>query len=170
MSSVMRFDEWQDSNGNPVASGVGGVFTAPGSVLQVVSTTVSTEETTSSASYVDTALTASITPSSTSSKIYVMCTFYAGQLRNPSGNTGIALYNLDRDSGTSILETYGIYFDNQSSTYKNLQGHVAMSKLDSPATTSSVTYTLQFKLGTGTDTEVFKSNTPGTLTLMEVAG
>lgn len=28
MSSVMRFDEWQDSNGVPVASGVGGTFNA----------------------------------------------------------------------------------------------------------------------------------------------
>lgn len=28
MSSTMRFDTWQDSNGNPVATGSGGVFNA----------------------------------------------------------------------------------------------------------------------------------------------
>jgi hypothetical protein len=35
MSSVMRFDEWQDSNGVPVASGAGGKFSAPGNIIAV---------------------------------------------------------------------------------------------------------------------------------------
>jgi hypothetical protein len=75
MASVMRFDEWEDSNGVPVASGVGGKFVAPGTILQIVSTTKTDAFSTSSTTYADvTDLDVSITPSSTSSKIFVLAT------------------------------------------------------------------------------------------------
>ena len=76
MTSIIKVDTIQTAaGGTPTASslGIGGV----GKIGQVVQATTSTESTNTSASYADTGLSASITPTSTSSKILVLCSVSA---------------------------------------------------------------------------------------------
>ena len=56
-----------------------------GKILQVVGATDNTQKDTSSTSYADTGLSASITPSSTSSKILVLSTINTGSSDNSNG-------------------------------------------------------------------------------------
>jgi hypothetical protein len=139
-----------------------------GSVLQVVSASLdNVATTTTSTSFVTTNFSASITPTSATSKILIMVnggSIYAGTpagvqyfetiYRNNATNLGNATYGLTRWTG--VGGSYG------------LSPH-SMSVLDSPATTSSTTYTPYFKT-TGGQVD-FSNNDRGTVTmiLMEIA-
>ena len=172
MASVLRFDEWQDSEGNPVASGVGG-FSAPGGILQVVSTTKTDPFATTSDTFVDvTGLSATITPRSTSSKILVIAQVH---IQNDSGS-GFWAMNLVRNS-TNLAQGVGGAVNNQTAYSQGVtslfQSHVPIVNLDSPSTTSSVTYKIQVNRAVAGDTEVngnSDSTAYSSITLMEVAG
>ena len=140
-----------------------------GSILQVVSVNKSDVATTTSSSFVDVAgLSVSITPSSTSSKILVMANI---SLNGP--NSGRADCRVLRDAtpigvgdSSGVLGIAAIEDDMVFST--------SLNYLDSPATTSSVTYKAQFSSGgtayvnrraTSTSPITFSS-----ITVMEVAG
>jgi hypothetical protein len=115
-----------------------------GKVLQVVQANYSTTVNTYSTSYADTGLTASITPSSSSSKVLVIISqgFWVG--RN-STNAGLWM-QLQR--GSTPLQTRWV----QSEAAQPGGSPVAIASttthtyLDSPATTSSTSYKTQFKL------------------------
>ena len=74
--------------------GTGATSFAPGKVLQVQSSTKTTESTTTNGSYVDTGLQVNITPSSTSSKILVVI----GHGMNYTTSGTEAKFRLKRDS------------------------------------------------------------------------
>jgi hypothetical protein len=136
-----------------------------GKVLQVVNATRTTSTTTTSTSFVDTNLTATITPSSATSKILI--TVHQVGLLKDAGNTGngIAL-RLMRDS-TSILvfEEYAGF--NQVSEYQNVAG-TGCTYLDAPATTSAITYKTQFKSLSGHTVITQYDGSDSTITLMEI--
>ena len=185
MASVMRFDEWQDSNGVPVLDGanlaVPSSALPAGSILQVVSTTKTDTFTTTSQSYTPvTGLSASITPSSTSSKIMIFVTMGIGfssgansvNWRISGGNA--TSYIGDAGSGQAqVITAEQNYDDGSLVTY-------AGNYLDSPSTTSSTTYQVEIhQTGTGVSCFVNRSRTDGaglnygrgasTITVMEVA-
>ena len=110
-----------------------------GKVLQVVSATYSTQASTSSTSYQDSGLTASITPSSATSKILVLTSnlFYVD--RETAGQV-LGKMNIVRGA-TQIFEQNQIGTGDANSF---LVSNVAFSYLDSPNTTSSTTYKQQF--------------------------
>ena len=137
-----------------------------GSVLQVVNASTTTEVSTTSDTFIDTGLTASITPSSTSSKILVLYTLQ--QFINASA--GVSKFKLFRASTELILHGFQGYAG----------GSTQMSKaphqfLDSPSTTSATTYKVQFNSAAGGHNVVMQyddSNGDGfsEITLMEIAG
>ena len=133
-----------------------------GSVLQVVNATYGTETSTTSTSYVTTNITASITPKFSTSKILVICTVPAQS--NGSCNCAITLFR-GTVAGTIIFGGNG-FANMAGSTYSSV---ASVAYLDSPATTSSTTYTVGFKSGTGSTVWTSVSNTVGTITLMEIA-
>tara|TARA_Y100000310_G_scaffold342175_1_gene444140 strand:- start:192 stop:827 length:636 start_codon:yes stop_codon:yes gene_type:complete len=138
---------------------------ASGKVLQVVEGTYSTETNTSSSTYADTGLTATITPSSTSSKILV-CANQAGLFKY-TGDTygGIKLL---RDSTQIALCTE---MCDSSDTSSHGVGATMLQKLDSPSTTSSITYKTQFKVPTGTGTLRLSINSSvASIVAMEIDG
>jgi hypothetical protein len=146
-----------------------GTVTMPtGSVLQVVQTEYSTQTNFSTGTYADTSLSASITPSSTASKILVVVA--ANGCMKSDGNTGTAMkIRLVRDS-TEIavfgLET-GINWINQNGTW----GTTGTTKLDSPSTTSSVTYKTQCASHVnGQYVRLQHGGSTSSITLMEIAG
>lgn len=152
-----------------------------GSVLQVVSTFKSDTFSTSSASFVDiTGMSVNITPTSATSKILVLINLTVG----PAGGN-FAPVNLVRN-GTNIAQptTSSAHqatlnnYNGEGAGYTGGSGQpqYALSFLDSPATTSALTYKLQIYTTTGGATAyvntrpVAQNGTcTSTITVMEIA-
>lgn len=156
-------------NANGVISSAGAISKSAlpaGSVLQVVQGITTTEVTSSLATYVNTGLSASITPTSSSSKILVMVTH--GTVTKTAGvSTNRVMLKLLRDS--TDLYTFG---NGLAYTATALQNRVSASftYLDSPATTSSITYKTQVANGdAGAEVQVQTNSSPSSITLMEIA-
>ena len=110
-----------------------------GKVLQVVSATYATETDNSTTTYADTGLTATITPTSASSRILVMMSNTIGKNTQDASN---ALNLRIMRGATEILQSKQV---NYSGTAIWVIAQYAMSYVDSPATTSATTYKLQFR-------------------------
>ena len=127
------------TNGSGVLS-FAGVSPSAGQVIQVVQASNTTERATTSTSMVDvTGMSVSITPSSASNKVLILVTGNGGV----DGNA-LAYYTILRDStdlNTSNGSGFAVVRGNSGSVY----GGVSMSILDSPNTTSSITYKVRFK-------------------------
>jgi hypothetical protein len=110
-----------------------------GKVLQVVEGSTSTQVSSSSSTYADTGLSATITPSSASSQILVFVSQNGNYQANSGGGSNSMGLKLFRDA-TEIAKQTSLY-----STFSSLQGNTnGLSILDSPATTSATTYKTQF--------------------------
>jgi hypothetical protein len=135
-------------------------------VLQMVQGTYATEVSSSSSTYADTGLTATITPSSASHKVLAIVS-QAGVGKD--GSTGVNL-KLVRAS-TDIL-TFGSDAGNTNAADRNYIGTVSAAYLDEPATASAVAYKTQFASeGNVATAFVQLDRTPSptsTLILMEV--
>ena len=135
-----------------------------GAVLQVLNATDSTQRTTTSTSFAtgSNTLSVNITPNSTSSKffVYVNTTGY-----NDTANS-ITYYTIFRDS-TNLGATNGISLVRNNSV--NNEDSIAMSVLDSPSTSSQITYQVYMKVSANTGT-LNKGSLMGSITVMEIAG
>jgi hypothetical protein len=149
----------------PASTGTVLTDTAPkvGNVLQVVQGEFSGSNSTTSTSMVSTSLNASITPTSSSSKILVLV---SGAAANNTLNA-VAILTIYRGA-TNLAGTSFTFHANPVSGLNNWQS-VNMVYLDTPSTTSSTTYTVYFKSSSGTSYLGTGANT-NTITLMEVAG
>jgi len=156
------------------AAGISTSKLGAGSVLQVVQGTSLTDTIIASTSYTDTALTASITPTSASSKILVMVTQsflvyrestsgISGGIRIVRGSTAVASHDI----------TPAIYAGFGALTAVFIRGTWALTYLDNPATTSSTTYKTQAKVSSTADSGQIRlqqnSTEISTITLMEIA-
>ena len=143
-----------------------------GSVLQVVQGSTTSHLNTSSTSYVDSGVSASITPSSTSNKILVLVSLHAGTT-DSGGNGAETGIQLLRDS-TQIAEYQrGIFHDDSTGGTSHVDAVISLCKLDSPSTTSSVTYKPQVKTSSGSfrvNDYSTSANSTSSITLMEIAG
>ena len=139
-----------------------------GSVLQVVTATSTTETSTTSTSWVALSdLTLSITPSSTSSKIWIV--FSVPQYVVNSGSHMTCNVFRGSVSGTTLGNTnWG--FGSVHSGSAAILGNVSGNYLDSPNTTSSQTYTVAHKIVSGGTGYSTVNSGRGTITLMEIAG
>ncbi len=139
-----------------------------GKVLQVVQTTYSTQLNTSSAIYVDTNLSASITPSAATSKVLVLIT----QSIRTDNTTGSIQSNLNIMRGaTQVFEQVRAQYNQLAATGLNVNeilDIVPMTFLDSPNTTSATTYKTQVKLITGTNVQLQGGSSNSVITLMEI--
>jgi hypothetical protein len=136
-----------------------------GAVLQVVQGEYTTSSASSSTSYVDTGLSATITPTSSSSKILVIVSqsiFIAGTQQGMA-----SLLNIVRGS-TQIWETanHGVQTYDQGGTGVESGASIALNYFDSPNTTSPTTYKTQIKRSGGTESRWRY----GTIILLEIAG
>ena len=141
-----------------------------GKIGQVVQGTDTTETAITSTSYADTGLSASITPTSTSSKILVMWDIQY-RVNTGSSNNIIALIKTLRD--TTLI---GSYAKARSDGFVGENGGtITFSFLDTPSSTSSITYKTQAALGSSGDGRTFYAETGqssvtalSAITLMEV--
>jgi hypothetical protein len=147
------------TNGSGVLS-FAGVSASAGQVIQVVTATDSTERTTTSTSYVTASntLSVTITPSSSSNKIFIIVSgcHYASSI-----GSSFTIYRGATNLGTAVGMSY-IPADNTGT------GH--MSYLDSPATTSATTYQVYFKNNSGGIAYVNWNNARCSITCMEIKG
>jgi hypothetical protein len=138
----------------------------PGHVVQVVQGSTSTATTNTTSSFVDTGLTASITPLFSSSKILVMVQQQGCKATLIS--TGCVDMKLQRNS--SDIYNFAIaYFYGYVST--EFRSDISGCYLDSPSTTSATTYKTVFRANNGGTSTVQNdgANTVSTITLMEIA-
>ena len=171
--------------GNVANASLGAVTSLPGAIatgkiLQVVQSSSTTQSTTTSTTYQNSNLSAAITPSSSSNKVLIMISQMLNTFSG-SGSSGdeygTMKWKLLRDSTDIYVPANGsngngIFFYNydgagqQMSTLSNLQ------YLDSPSTTSAITYKTQLAAGANGDTTVVAQweNNIGFITLLEVAG
>ena len=169
-----------DASGNPVAvatgssgqvltsAGAGAVpsfqaAAAGGKVLQVVSKTITSEQSTTSTSFTDVpGLTLSIAPSSSSNKVLII--FSGGSVR--SSNTMYdAKFTIVRNS-TNLGDSnngFGV-----SRATSNQFYFASANFLDSPSTTSATTYKIQFLSDSGATASICKNDAHSTITAMEI--
>ena len=121
---------------------------ASGKVLQVIQDTQENSTTTSSTSYVDSNLSVTITPSSTTSSILVLAQFQ-GYITNAGSNTNnYSTAALVRGSTQLQQATFGTY-SMATSTNPEFEYTASFAHLDSPATTSATTYKVQYRAVSG---------------------
>ena len=147
----------------PAANGGSGRTAVTGNVLQIVSASTTSSVATTSTSYVDINLSLNITPSATSSKIFV--TYTGSNETNGTGGNKLSLQML-RDS-TQIADATGI---GSLGSENGIVISNALSVLDSPSTTSQITYKMQGKSDDGTVMVFNVNNDLGTITAFEIAG
>lgn len=151
----------------PTANGgTGSTSFSPGKILQVVSSTLSVQKSTSSTSFVDTDLTANITPSATNSKILVII----AQQNSVNRASSLARGQVQvlRDSTVIFAPNNWTINMQQSGTDLAHSTMLSFNYLDSPNTTSQVTYKTQMKADTSTNILVCQSGHDSSIILMEV--
>jgi hypothetical protein len=158
------------------ASSVASSQLPAGSVLQVVQVVAFTQQATTSNTYTDiTGMSVSITPTSATSKILAIVNVngvYAGQR--------IAGVQTRLVRGSTSIAFGDCYAGYQDAAGDQCIGSVVMQILDSPATTSSTTYKVQFRARTNGTSVIVNINdapniqindnaTNSAITLMEIA-
>jgi hypothetical protein len=146
------------------------ILNQTGSVLQVVNATYATQTSANSTTMVDTGLTATITPSSTSSKILVIV-----QQTGCGKDTNDTTLQLRLMRGATELFEFESSGGWTGAGGRNFIGTCGCAYLDSPSTTSSTTYKTQqasFNGGANTFTQfnVGSGSPTSTITLLEIAG
>jgi hypothetical protein len=149
-----------DGDGSALTNLPGG-----GKVLQVVTGTYSTETSSTSTTYADTGLSATITPSSTSSKILVFGSNNGGAKKSGDGYGDLQLLR-----GTTSLYVPHTRYGYTSSNAWVYGFSLSFHYLDSPSTTSATTYKTQFKsvVADGTAVRVQDNASVSTITLIEI--
>lgn len=118
-----------------------------GKVLQVVYGSYATEVSSSSSTYADTGLTATITPTSATSQILVIVS-QQGVLKTAGNSVNRVRLQLLRGATTILKMGDSTAFTNTA--IDNQIGTVSSTYLDSPATTSATTYKTQIASGNNT--------------------
>jgi hypothetical protein len=178
--STLKTNAIQTIAGKPILNSTGSIL----QVVQGVLTTTFSVAPGANTFGTVTGLSASITPTSASSKILVNLDMYVGQ---SSYQVGIRLYRNGTHIGAATAEgsrTAATFYHNSYSSYTNTNTYTCIRAggmyLDSPATTGALTYTVGIKdYSTYTayvnrsyqyqNSSDYDHNTISTITLMEVS-
>lgn len=147
-----------------VASLLGGLT---GGIVQIVNASYNTPESNITDTFADTKLTATITPKKSSNKILVLVNQNGLYKKAASGlYGGVKLQLLRGSTVLAFLGTCGYTGDAADNVVT-----ASISYLDTPATTSAVTYKTQFCNNVNADgVEVQNGYAVSTITLLEIAG
>ena len=142
-----------------------------GTIVQTVSQAITAQTDISSTSYTATGLTQAITPKFSDSKILVLVSLSADFYQNGNASRSLSLQIL-RDTTQIAVRTDNCYAGTASNSYYSTPTHGTMNFLDSPNTTSSITYSVKGNVSATGNTTVFRvgnNNGTSTLTLQEIA-
>ena len=132
-----------------------------GSVIQTVTTTSTSYVQSSTSTYADSGLAVNITPISATSKILVIA--YCGQCGKTANDTQMN-FQITR-AGSSIYTASAL----NTGSAVLFVSNVTLTYLDSPSTTSTIQYKIQFA-NRDTGTAQFNLNGTAILTLQEIHG
>jgi len=142
-----------------------------GKVLQMVTTSYGSTVTINTTTFTDTGMTATITPSLTSSKILVMSYSNFFMFRNASGGMGVPIKLVRNNSTDLFSRDYARYFDftNASGGRMSIADH-SIIYVDSPSSTSALTYKIQARMTTTSDNadSNWQNSGPGIMVLLEI--
>ena len=172
---------WATVDALPAQSGNAGKFLTTdastaswaeaGKILQIVTATSDANHETSSTSFQPSGLTASITPSSTSSKIFITASFGTETWGNPANAIGI--YTIYHDQTTNLGQS-GWGFGTQSGTnasspYYHSRAVCSINYVHSPGSVAEADYGIYHRMNAGSCGSKLG---PGraSITLMEIAG
>ena len=123
-----------------LASGAGG------KILNVVTATTSTQQSNTSTTFASSGLSATITPSATTSKILVLSSSSINMIGDGNSSSGrqclLRLYRGDHTGTALSTARIGISAQGSANTAPENNEMGAFAYLDSPNTTSSTTYTV----------------------------
>jgi hypothetical protein len=180
MASILNVDQINNAAGTSAVtidastgkpSFPNGAILPAGSVIQVVNTLSDTRTSSTSTSYTAaTDLAATITPTSSSSKI---CVQYDVSYRvyNNAGNDSMMVIGISKDGGSTVLAQNRLRSYDYGGSGSITESSVSISFLDSPATTNALTYQVYIKLTAGLNATI-NNDTPeanSSVTLMEIA-
>tara|TARA_R110002020_G_scaffold370786_1_gene582433 strand:- start:324 stop:878 length:555 start_codon:yes stop_codon:yes gene_type:complete len=152
--------------------GTGATSFSPGKILQVISASDdSARTTTNTSSYSKASNTCdvTITPSSTSSKIFVQVCTGGGGNGGPNQRYFFTIYRDTTHIGASNgIRTHELYNSTGSGNYSMTENSINLAVMDSPNSTSALVYSVQAK---GQSATTYLNNKGKmTLTCMEIAG
>jgi len=156
---------------NIVGATTAGNVHIPGAVIQVKSTNTNTRTTHSSTSYqVADDIVATITPKYATSKILIMMNVMARTF-NGSGADSAIKVGFSRDGGSTIISPIRTRAYDYGSSGIIVESSLAVDFLDSPATTSPLTYQVYFAYVNGNNATVnnYSPDAHSSITLMEIA-
>ena len=151
MTSILGTESIQHPNGTASATvSADGTFSSPGHVIQVQQGLYTSNTSFTNTSMAASDLTVNITPTSTSSKIFLVSSCQMGY---PTQNAGVTMTFLRGSTNLASTNRPGFAHIGDSTsgdqrTYQMLT--ITMNFLDSPSTTSQITYSVGFQLDTGT--------------------
>lgn len=131
-----------------------------GRIIQTVQTASGTQASTTGTSYTATGFFASITPTSVSSKILALLYAPLWQTNGYGGNAALTLYRNGASIGFSDIVVF-------AAPGQNDYGSVSFNYLDSPASTSTLTYQPYIRADSGGNT-FFNGTGAAVLTLLEI--
>jgi len=137
--------------------------------LQVINATTDVEVASSTTTYADTGLEATITPSSATSKVLILVT--QNGLAKGATDASIKLKLLRGGTDLFQFESSAVYTGSNTINYV---GGTGTNYLDSPNTTSATTYKTQFARAAGTGAVYLQidgavgTNSTSTITLLEI--
>ena len=143
-----------------------------GKLGQVVQTVDTTNRSSTSSSFVSTGVEVSITPSATSSKVLLLCDYSLGIDTDARRNHTLTFYRDSTDlTPSGVNGMINCVMPGTNATYHLFPQ--SMSFLDSPSSTSSITYKLMWKINGDTHYLGRKGNNtdqdaPSILTAMEI--
>ena len=165
-----------DASGNvtfPANATCSGTATGFGKLLQVVHANTGTQTSTSANSYTNSGLTASITPSSSSSKILVsVCQAYRLAIGGATAISGaIKIFREQGGTETAVSspQDYLLYVEAAGTTSQYAYDVFTQIVQDSPNTTSAVSYKTKQRIYNSMGTLITQYNGDSYITLMEIA-
>ena len=144
-----------------------------GAVLQVVNAAHASSASSSSSTYADSGLTASITPSSSSNKVLVIATLNGIQTRDNRTWLNAKLLRGASDIVANFTQRAGYLqkYGGTASDYHRGVGGAVCCYLDSPSTTSSTAYKVQIASNDNVaSAQICSDSAPSHMTLLEIAG
>ena len=154
-------------NSGDKISGAAGSIVQPGMIIQVVSAQYTTEVGSTSSTYTDTGLTATITPKYATSKILVQINMNGAYKTNDNTGTRINT-KVFRDSTELDIMTSALGYTNTA--LRQSVGTASYVLLDNPSTTNAITYKTQFSNPSSSATAYWQlNNVPSDITLLEIA-
>ena len=176
MASKIKVDQIQTADGSGTIalqnqlSGMTSASMPTGSVLQVVQGTSASEASTSSNSY-QTIVSASITPLSTSSKIYVTAGTTAYFTTNAGSRNEWTIFRNSTNVATGTSSTSTLRTGTRNNAGDANKASVNVAWLDSPSSTSAITYAFKARNNDASAGTFYwcYDNSVAEITLMEIA-